>query len=441
MKRQVLDKLRAWRTSKRRKPLVVRGARQVGKTWAIREFGKEFDGGVLYVNFDKQEEFKQFFQTTKDVKRILSNLSLAVGQKVTADTLIFFDEVQACEDALNSLKYFCEDAPEYCVVAAGSLLGLQLTKGFPVGKVDFLDMGAMNFTEFLLACGDEQLVDYIDSIEDFSPIPDAFFNPLVEKLKSYFVVGGMPEAVQAWAEDGDIAEADRILGDILTSYQSDFAKHTDGFETQKISLVWNSLPSQLAKENKKFLYSVVREGARAREYENAVNWLVNADLVRKVYRITKPGLPLAAYDDIGSFKLYMGDVGLLRKHSYLATNAFAEKNRLFTEFKGALTENYVLQSLSTQTEPPLRYWANAPYEVDFVVQYDNFVVPVECKAGTDTKLTSLKAYARTYAEQTPLVVRMSLSNLSLDGNVLNLPLFLADKFGYIVGLALKKLQK
>ena len=278
--------MRAWRTSKRRKPLVVRGARQVGKTWAIREFGKEFDGGVLYVNFDKQEEFKQFFQTTKDVKRILSNLSLAVGQKVTADTLIFFDEVQACEDALNSLKYFCEDAPEYCVVAAGSLLGLQLTKGFPVGKVDFLDMGAMNFTEFLLACGDEQLVDYIDSIEDFSPIPDAFFNPLVEKLKSYFVVGGMPEAVQAWAEDGDIAEADRILGDILTSYQSDFAKHTDGFETQKISLVWNSLPSQLAKENKKFLYSVVREGARAREYENAVNWLVNADLVRKVYRIT-----------------------------------------------------------------------------------------------------------------------------------------------------------
>lgn len=234
---------------------------------------------------------------------------MASGKKITTDTLIIFDEIQACEEALNTLKYFCEDAPEYYVAGAGSLLGLKLSQGFPVGKVDFLEMGAMSFENFLLANGDGNLHDYLNSIDEISAIPDAFFNPLVEKLKMYFVTGGMPEVVLVWTQDRDIIAADNVLTDILLSYESDFGRHADKFDVNKIGLIWDSLPSQLAKENKKFIYSAVKEGARAREYENAVNWLYSADMVRKVYRISKPGLPISAYDDLSAFKIYMGDAG------------------------------------------------------------------------------------------------------------------------------------
>lgn len=438
MKRFILDDLYRWKNSKRRKPLIVKGARQVGKTWALEEFGKSFEDGFLRINFDKQEEYKQFFETTKDVHRILKNIAMASGKKITTDTLIIFDEIQACEEALNSLKYFCEDAPEYYIVSAGSLLGLKLSKGFPVGKVDFLEMGPMTFTEFLLANGDENLVEYLSQIEEIEQIPDAFFNPLVEKLKMYFVTGGMPEAVLVWTEDGDIKAADKVLSDILTSYQADFAKHAAPNDVPKIQLIWDSLPSQLARENKKFLYSVVKEGARAREYENALNWLYNADLVKKVFRITKPGLPLSAYDDLSAFKIYMGDVGLLRKHSHLATSAFMESNRLFTEFKGALTENFVLQSLIRQFEVVPRYWANVTYEVDFVMQRENDIIPVESKAGENIKSTSVKNYEKLYSEETPLIVRISLRNLSLDGKILNVPLFMIDQIDRLIGIALNK---
>lgn len=438
MKRFVLDELQKWKSSKRRKPLIVKGARQVGKTWALQEFGRSFPDGFAYFNFDKDAEYRQFFQSTKDVRRILQNLAMASGQKITTDTLIIFDEIQACPEALNSLKYFCEDTPEYYVASAGSLLGIKLSQGFPVGKVDFLEMGPMTFTEYLLADGAENLAEYLSGINEITPIPDAFFNPLIEKLKMYFVVGGMPEPVLVWTEDGDIKETDRVLSNILMSYENDFAKHADPTDVPKIQLIWDSLPSQLARENKKFLYSAVKDGARAREYENALNWLYNADLVRKTFRISKPGLPLSAYDDLTSFKIYMSDVGLLRKHSHLATSAFAEYNRLFTEFKGALTENFVLQSLSRQLETEPRYWADAPYEVDFVVQLDNDIIPVECKAGTNVKSTSLKKYSQQYTEQTPLMVRFSLMNLSIDGNLLNIPLFLVDRAGEIIRLALSK---
>lgn len=438
MERKILNDLCKWKASKRRKPLILRGARQVGKTWILREFGKKYFSDCLYINFERQEEYKQFFQTTKDVNRILQNLSMASGKKITEDTLIIFDEIQACEEALNTLKYFCEDAPEYYVASAGSLLGLKLSQGFPVGKVDFLEMGAMSFEEFLLANGDKNLHEYIDSIEEISAVPDAFFNPLVEKLKMYFITGGMPEAVSVWTEDRDIAAADNALADILLSYESDFGKHSDKIDVNKIGLIWDSLPSQLAKENKKFLYSAVKEGARAREYENAVNWLNSADMVKKIYRISKPGLPLSAYDDLTAFKIYMGDVGLLRKHSHLATSAFAENNRLFTEFKGALTENYALQSLLRQFEVKPRYWANAQYEVDFVIQRENELIPLEVKAGENVKATSVKNYYKLYESETPVIVRLSLCNLALDGNVLNVPLFLADKLNKIIGLALKR---
>lgn len=438
MERKILTDLCKWKDSKRRKPLILRGARQVGKTWVLQEFGKRYFADFLYVNFERQDENKQFFQTTKDVHRILQNLSMASGKKITTDTLIIFDEIQACEEALNTLKYFCEDAPEYYVASAGSLLGLKLSQGFPVGKVDFLEMGAMSFEEFLLANGDKNLHDYLNSIEEIYAIPDAFFNPLVEKLKMYFVTGGMPEAALVWTQDRDIMAADNVLADILMSYESDFGKHADKFDVNKIRLIWDSLPSQLAKENKKFLYSAVKEGARAREYENAVNWLYSADMVKKVYRISKPGLPISAYDDLSAFKIYMGDVGLLRKHSHLATSAFTENNRLFTEFKGALTENYVLQCISRQFEVKPRYWANTQYEVDFVVQRENDIIPLEVKAGENVKATSIKNYYKAYENETPIIVRLSLRNLSLDGNVLNVPLFLADKLDKLIGIALRK---
>ena len=367
---------------------------------------------------------------------ILQNLAMASGQKITTDTLILFDEIQACEEALNCLKYFREDAPEYYIASAGSLLGLQMSGGFPVGQVDFLEMGPMTFTEFLLADGAENYVEYLASLDGISAIPDAFFTPLTEKLKHYFITGGMPEAVKVWTEDNDPREVDRVLSDIITAYESDFGKHAPVEDVPKIRYIWQSLPSQLAKENKKFLYSVVKPGARAREYENALNWLKDADIVSKVSRITRPGLPLSAYGDLSAFKIYAVDVGILRRLSHLPTTAFVENNRLFTEFKGALTENYVHQSLIRQFEVPPRYWTEAPHEVDFIIQRETDVIPIEAKAGENVKATSVKRYAKTYESQTPIIVRLSLRNLSHDGIILNVPLFMVDQLDRLIGMAL-----
>lgn len=438
MKRYAMNDLQNWKESKRRKPLVLLGARQVGKTWILEEFGKSFPDGFVKINFDKQPELHQFFQTTKDVRRIIQTLSIAVGKPITKNTLIIFDEIQECEEALNSLKYFCEDAPEYYIASAGSLLGLMLAKGFPVGKVDFLRMGPMSFEEFLEANGDHNLVGYLKGIDAISAVPEMFSGPLTEKLKMYFVVGGMPEAVKVWTEEGDIREVDKIQSEILDAYEYDFAKHADPIDVPKIRMIWNSLPSQLARENKKFLYSVVKKSARAREYENALNWLVNADLVKKVPRVTKPGIPLSAYEDLEAFKIYMGDVGLLRRHSRLSSSTFSEENRLFEEFKGALTENYVLESLLNIPDVSLYYWSDTPYEVDFIIQLENDVFPVEAKSGKNIKAASIKNYARVYSEQTKLCVRLSMRNLSFDGNLLNIPLYLADEIGRIIALALKR---
>ena len=438
MKRYAMNDLQNWKESKRRKPLVLLGARQVGKTWILEEFGKSFPDGFVKINFDKQPELHQFFQTTKDVRRIIQTLSIAVGKPITKNTLIIFDEIQECEEALNSLKYFCEDAPEYYIASAGSLLGLMLAKGFPVGKVDFLRMGPMSFEEFLEANGDHNLVGYLKGIDAISAVPEMFSGPLTEKLKMYFVVGGMPEAVKVWTEEGDIREVDKIQSEILDAYEYDFAKHADPIDVPKIRMIWNSLPSQLARENKKFLYSVVKKSARAREYENALNWLVNADLVKKVPRVTKPVIPLSAYEDLEAFKIYMGDVGLLRRHSRLSSSTFSEENRLFEEFKGALTENYVLESLLNIPDVSLYYWSDTPYEVDFIIQLENDVFPVEAKSGKNIKAASIKNYARVYSEQTKLCVRLSMRNLSYDGNLLNIPLYLADEIGRIIAIALKR---
>lgn len=445
MKRLILDKLLSWKKSTYRNPLILKGVRQVGKTWILKEFGQQFYDNVAYFNFDENPELKQFFQLTKDPNRILQNLMLASGQKIEPEkTLIIFDEVQDCPEVINSLKYFCENAPQYHIASAGSLLGIALAKpsSFPVGKVNFMQIDPMSFTEFLLANGDENLVDYLQSVQSIEPIPEAFFNPLSEKLKMYYVTGGMPESVLMWTQARDVRAMQDALSAIVEAYERDFAKHPQPAEFPKISMIWKSIPSQLAKENKKFLYKVVKEGARAREYEDALQWLVDARLVHKVFRSTAPGLPLSAYDDLSAFKIYLVDVGLLRRLSQLAPTAFGEGNRLFTEFKGALTENFVLQTLLTQFDVMPRYWSqtNPPYEVDFLIQRNNDIFPIEVKAQTNTKSKSLKKFKELFGDQVKLRIRFSLDNLKLDGDILNIPLFMADQTDRLIGLALKELS-
>ncbi len=441
MKRTVMKKLLNWKNSPYRKPLILKGVRQVGKTWVLKEFGRQYYENTAYFNFDENEEYRQFFETTKDVERILQNLMLAGGQKIfPGKTLIIFDEVQDCPKVINSMKYFYENAPEYHIACAGSLLGIALAKpsSFPVGKVNFMQIDPMTFTEFLMANGDENLAAYLDSIDTPEPLPDAFFNPLYEKLKMYYVTGGMPESVLMWTEARDVDAMQESLAGIIGAYERDFAKHPNVSEFPKISMVWKSIPSQLARENKKFLYKVIKEGARAREYENALQWLTDARLVHKIYRSSAPGLPIAAYDDLSAFKIYLADVGLLRRLSMLAPTAFGEGNRLFTEFKGALTENYILQTLLTQFEVVPRYWSqnNPPYEVDFLIQRDNDIYPVEVKAEANTASKSLKKFKELFGDKVKLRIRYSLDNLKLDGDILNIPLFMADHTNRLIGLAL-----
>ena len=379
MERYVLQDLLKWKNSPYRKPLILKGVRQVGKTWVLKEFGRRYYENTAYFNFDENEEYKQFFETTKDTDRILQNLMLASGQKILPEkTLIIFDEVQDCPKVINSMKYFCENAPQYHIACAGSLLGIALAKpaSFPVGKVNFLQVDPMTFSEFLLANGDENLAAYLDSVDTLTPLLDAFFNPLYEKLKMNYVTGGMPESVLMWTQARDV---------------------------------------------------------------DALQWLVDARLVHKIYRSSAPGLPIAAYDDLSAFKIYLVDVGLLRRLAQLAPTAFGEGNRLFTEFKGALTENFVLQSLIPQFEVTPRYWTqtNPPYEVDFLIQRGNDIFPVEVKSAANTTGRSLKKFKELFADKVKLRIRFSLDNLKLDGDVLNIPLFMADKADRLIGLALE----
>ena len=418
----------------------------MGKTWILKEFGRRYYENIAYFNFDENEEFKHFFETTKDVDRILQNLMLASGQKIIPEnTLIIFDEVQNCPKVINSMKYFCENAPQYHIACAGSLLGIALAKpsSFPVGQINFMQIDPMNFTEFLLANGNENLVNYLETVDTIEPIPDAFFNPLYEKLKMYYVTGGMPEPVKMWTEARDVNAMLEALSDILGDYERDFAKHPNISEFPKISMIWKSISSQLARENKKFMYKVVKEGARAREYGDALQWLVDARLVHKIYRSSSPDLPVSAYDDLSSFKIYLVDVGLLRRLAQLAPTAFGEGNRLFTEFKGALTENFVLQTLITQFEVTPRYWTqtNPPYEVDFLIQHENDIFPVEVKSETNTTSKILNKFKELFPDKVKLRIRFSLDNLKLDDDMLNIPLFMADYTDKLIRLALQQQNK
>lgn len=441
MKRFIMDDLVKWKDSKYRKPLILKGVRQVGKTWILKEFGRLYYDNVAYFNFDENMEYREFFTTTKDTKRILQNLMLISGEKIEPNsTLIIFDEIQDCPEVINALKYFYENVPEYHIVCAGSLLGIALAKpsSFPVGKIDFLNMVPMNFSEFLIANGDENLKNYLDSVEEIEKIPEAFYNPLYEKLKMYYITGGMPEPIYMWSKERDMELMIRSLNNIIEAYERDFAKHPNTKEFPKISMIWKSLPSQLSRENKKFIYKVVKEGARAREYEDALQWLVNANLVSKVYRISAPRIPLSAYDDLSAFKIYMADVGILNRLSLLSPKVFGEGSRLFTEFKGALTENFILQSLIPQFEVSPRYWSDNIYEVDFVIQHENDVFPIEVKAEKNTKSKSLLKFKEKYSENVKLRVRFSFDNLILDGDLLNIPLFMVDYTKKLIDIVLRK---
>ena len=436
MKRFIMDDLIKWKNSKYRKPLILKGARQVGKTYILKEFGKENYEGIAYFNFDHDEDLYNLFEKTKDPKRILEQLTFIYGKAILPEkTLIFFDEIQECPNALNSLKYFQEEANEYHIVCAGSLLGIRLSHtSFPVGKVEFMDLSPMSFSEFLMADNCNNLIEYMNSISKIEKIPDIFFNMLEEKLKSYFIIGGMPEVVYSWVNEKDIERVNTIQDNILKSYESDFAKHTSNSEANKISLIWNSIPSQLAKENKKFLYQTIKEGARAREYENSLNWLNDANLIYKVYNVNKADLPLKAYHDLSCFKIYLNDVGLLRKMANLDSKIVIQRNKLFEEFKGALTENYVLNMLTMIYKNVPNYFTFNRHEIDFMIQYENQIVPIEVKSGKSTNNNSLTRYN---AKNTPKIsVRLSLNNLSKDGNILNIPLFLIEYINNLINLSL-----
>jgi len=427
IQRNVFKELIRWKSNPGRKPLILQGARQVGKTWLLKRFGKDHFDSVAYFNFDRQVELKQFFETTKNPQRILQNLSLVHGKAILPQTtLVIFDEIQECNGALNALKYFNEEAPEYAIACAGSLLGVAMSRGasFPVGKVEFIQIHPVTFAEFLSAA-DPVLFGYLENMDTIEPIPDIFFNPLTDKLKMFYITGGMPEPVVALLENRDVEFTQNALQQILTSYTLDFSKHVENKDIPKIHHIWSSLPSQLSRENKKFLYQTVKSGARAREYEDALLWLVNAGLVHRVYCSSKPSLPLSAYDELTAFKIYMNDTGLLRRLSLLNPVAIAEGNRLLTEFKGALTENFILQSLVQQFEGTPRYWkSEGRAEVDFLVQHQNTIIPVEVKSDKNVKSKSLAFYRSAFNPATS--IRYSMQNLKREGGLINIPLFMVD---------------
>lgn len=423
-----------WKNSKYRKPLILKGARQVGKTYIVKEFAKNNYEDIAYFNFDHDEDLYNLFDKTKDPKRIIEQLVFIHGKAIVPEkTLIFFDEIQECPNALNSLKYFQEEANEYHIICAGSLLGIRLLHtSFPVGKVEFMQMYPMSFSEFLIADNCENLVNYMRSINKIEKVPDIFFNMLEEKLKAYFIIGGMPEVVYSWVNEKDMERVNTIQSDILKSYESDFAKHVSNSEANKISLIWNSLVSQLAKENKKFLYQTIKEGARAREYEDALNWLDDANLIYKIYNVKKTDIPLKAYNDLSCFKIYLNDVGLLRKMANLDSRIVIEGNKLFEEFKGALTENFVLNMLNIIYTDVPNYFTFDRNEVDFVIQTKNQIIPIEVKSGKSTNNNSLTKYNEKFKPNVSL--RFSMNNLVKDGNILNVPLFLLEYIGNLIEL-------
>ena len=426
--RAIITALKAWKAKADRKPLLLFGARQVGKTWVLRHFGATCFEHCAYFSLDEETNIAEIFQRTKDPHRIIEQLSFLTDVPIRPhSTLLILDEIQECPEALASLKYFCEKAPEYTVACAGSLLGLTIGHegfSFPVGKVDHLNMYPLTFSEFLLA-RDPRLHAFFMSINTPEPLPQLFFDRLNEAFMAYRICGGMPEAAAAMLE-GNLIRVEEKLSNILKDYSLDFIKRTTPVQANKITHVWQSLPSQLAKENRKFIYQVVRPGARAREYEEALLWLQNAGLINKVNLCREPRLPLQAYDDLSIFKVYTLDIGLLRRLAGMEPGVYLAPSDQFKEFRGALNENYVLQSLIPQLDHPLRYWTSGNQaELEFMFQYGNDIIPVDAKSGNSITSKSLTAYTKTFNPKFRL--RYSMRNLILDGTLLNIPLFLADR--------------
>lgn len=424
MQRECFEQLIEWKNSSRRKPLIVEGARQVGKTWLVKEFGNSHYQNCIYINFEQEKKLQGLFEQDLNPKRIIETLQLYANKSITPnDSLLFFDEIQAAPSGITSLKYFYENAPEYHVIAAGSLLGMSVHTGesFPVGKVNFLQMHPMSFVEFLKAIGKEQLANAL--LNQRWDILHPFHDELCKALKQYLVVGGMPEVVKEFAERRNFNDVQEIQRDILDSYERDFSKHAPINELPRIRQVWESVPVQLAKENKKFIYGLLREGARAKDYELAINWICDAGLLLKNNRIIKPELPLCHYVESDIFKLYLVDVGLLSALSNLRPEIILEGNRIFTEYKGALTEQFVHQQLVQNKYEGVYYWTNdrSTAEVDFVIQKDGEVVPIEVKAETNVHAKSFKLFCEKYTPST--AIRTSMLPYKEESWMTNVPLY------------------
>ena len=424
MYRTAMDQLYKWKEKKNRKPLIIRGARQVGKTWLMKEFGANAYQNSVYINFDSNQRMHDLFSADLNIERLVTGIELSAGHKIeSTNTLLIFDEIQEVPQALTALKYFNENAPQYHIVCAGSLLGVALHQGtsFPVGKVEFLDLYPLSFAEFMRAMGKEQFVELLEK-GDYEMV-STFKQEYVDLLKHYYFVGGMPEAVFYFSMNKDFNEAREIQGRILSAYEQDFSKHAPNEVVPRIRMLWNSIPAQLAKENKKFIYGLIKEGARAKEYELAMLWLADCGFVHKVQRATTPNLPLKAYEDLKAFKLFLVDVGLLSCMVRLRQDVLLDGNELFKEFKGALTEQYVLQQLKTLKDVDAYYWTNdrGNAEIDFLIDNGSMVIPLEVKAEVNLQAKSLEAYRDKYSPK--ISVRTSMTDYKKEDWLVNLPLY------------------
>ena len=438
IEREVINRFKAWKEAPDRKPILLKGARQIGKTWAMETFGKECFKYCVKFDFDRQQELKSVFQTTKDPQRLIKELTLYCDQPIVAgETLMIFDEIQECEEALNSLKYFREEAPEYHIIAAGSLLGVAVKKRkmtVPVGKVNIIEMFPITFKEFLRA-SDTQTYDYIESLEDISHLPEIIMNKLRTEYRRYQVSGGMPEAVVALLENQGVGMVESVLQDILDLYELDFAKYAEPREIPRIHAIWHSLPAQLSKENRKFIYKVIKSGARSKDYEDALMWLEDAGMIYRIFNISKPGMPLSAYEETDAFKVYACDCGLLRRLAHLPATVVTDPIANYTEFKGAMAENAVLQSIMPLMDNQIPYYWTSPgtAEVEFVIQWDDEIIPIEVKAEENISGNSLSVYFKSYAPRYRM--RFSMLNLQFNCGLLSSPAPLAgwiDKWMTII---------
>ena len=431
MRRTAMEKLVAWKSSDERKPMVLKGARQVGKTWLMKEFGKNYYKSFVYFNFDEEDELKSIFETNKNPQRIIELLSMIAGEKIhPLDTLVIFDEVQECPEALNALKYFKEKANEYHVIAAGSLLGTLLAKpkSYPVGMVNLLDIFPLTFEEFLEAT-DAPLFAYYEGIHKEQQIEEIFHNRLLEAYNNYLIIGGMPECVSSWLKHKDPAKIAQIQRELIEVYENDFSKHNGKVNSVRILMVFRSIVTQLAKSNEKFMYGAVREGARARDFEEAIEWLVSAGMLNRIYNVSKLEHPLSAFDKLDQFKLFLFDTGLLKQMAGIDNSAILLKSTY--QFKGQLSENYVLQQLRGQFDVMPRYFSSRNGEIDFVLQYGMDIIPVETKGGEDKSAPTFKKYVADNHPQ--YAVRFSKMGYRKDGNITNIPLYLVGKTKELLG--------